>query len=81
MKLHLSHVTKHELVKSKMVQVNKCQKLQEKSMNNQHSVDITGTYLKTWITVLSKYQPTEDEIKLIVKGHNFIIVPEKQPTQ
>ncbi|XP_013388913.1 uncharacterized protein LOC106157722 [Lingula anatina] len=77
-------VGEKEFQRSKKTQINKLNKLTNKHIEKSNTVtevDLTGTQLKQWVKVLSNYQPTEDEMKLIAKGLNYAIAPSKLPVR
>lgn len=38
---------------------------------------MTGTHLKRWVNILSKYKPTNSETRLLAKVQNFAIAPRR----
>ena len=84
-----AHVRKSQetsFERSKMAQVNKLEKLSaEKSEEtpslslNKDKIDLSGTQLKKWVKVLSKYKPSDSEMKVLAKGLKFAVSPNKIP--
>ena len=73
-KEHVRIVYEREFVRSKMLQINKLDKLTRKKAKNSHyEPDLRGTLLKRWVKVLFQYKPTDSETKLLAKGLNFAI--------
>ena len=67
--------------RSKMAQVNKVEKLSESLSLNKDKIDLSGTQLKKWVKVLSKYKPSDSEMKVLAKGLNFAVSPNKIPSR
>ena len=71
-------MTEQEFTKSQTAQLKTLDKLQEKTQKvHSGKVDFRGTQLKKWVTVLSNSQPTEDKIRVMGRGLNFVTAPEK----
>ena len=46
-----------------------------------NDADLTGTQLKRWVINLSKYKLSGNQNKILVKGLNYAVTPEKIPTE
>ena len=42
---------------------------------------LTGTQLKKWVVNLSKYKLSGDQNRILVKGLNYAVTPDKVPTE
>ncbi len=81
----VTHVTRvHESThqKTKWCQMDKLECLMgKKPEHEKEKVDLSGTQLKRWVVNLSKRALSEDELKLLAKGLNFTVTPDKPPTK
>ncbi|XP_078682439.1 uncharacterized protein LOC144916914 [Branchiostoma floridae x Branchiostoma belcheri] len=48
---------------------------------DKENIDLSGTQLKKWVRVLSKYKPTPSEMRVLGKGLNFAIAPGAIPVK
>ena len=65
---------------SKRTQMKKLEKLCEiRDKSHPSKLDLSGTQLKVWVKNLSKYKLTNDQEKVLAKGLNFAISPDKIP--
>ncbi|XP_019627206.1 PREDICTED: uncharacterized protein LOC109472073 [Branchiostoma belcheri] len=48
---------------------------------DKENIDLSGTQLKKWVRVLSKYKPTPSEMRVLGKGLNFAIAPSAIPVK
>ena len=46
-----------------------------------NDADLTGTQLKRWVINLSKYKLSGNQNKILAKGLNYAVTPEKIPTE
>ena len=44
-----------------------------------NNIDLSGTQLKKWVVNVSTYKLTEDQNRVLGKGLNFTVTPDKQP--
>ena len=46
-------------------------------MSDENNIDLSGTQLYKWVVNVSKYKVTDVQIRVINKGLNFAVTPEK----
>ena len=76
---HIAHVSETTHEKTKWRHQNKIQRLETKR-DRINDADLTGTQLKRWVINLSKYKLSGNQNKILAKGLNYAVTPEKVPT-
>ena len=74
----MSAKSTHE--KTKWRHQQKIQRLETKR-DRINDADLTGTQLKRWVINLSKYELSGNQNKILAKGLNYAVTPEKVPTE
>ena len=46
-----------------------------------NNIDLSGTQLKKWVVNVSKYKLTDDQTRVLGKGLNFAVTPDKLPVE
>ena len=76
----LCHVSESTHEKTKWRHQQKIQRLETKR-DRINDADLTGTQLKRWVINLSIYKLSRNQNKILVKGLNYAVTPEKIPTE
>ena len=77
---HIAHVSESTHEKTKWRHQQKIQHLETKR-DRINDADLTGTQLKRWVINLSKYKLSGNQNKILAKGLNYAVTPEKMPTE
>ena len=77
---HIAHVSESTHEKTKWRHQQKIQRLETKR-DRINDADLTGTQLKRWVINLSKYKLSGNQNKILAKGLNYAVTPEKVPTE
>ncbi|KAI0232255.1 hypothetical protein LSAT2_017403, partial [Lamellibrachia satsuma] len=77
---HIAHVSESTHEKKKWRHQQKIQRLETKR-DRINDADLTGTQLKRWVINLSKYKLSGNQNKILAKGLNYAVTPEKIPTE
>ena len=73
------HAHQREYSGSKQRQKLKLEKLLNKCKTSKDTIDLSGTQLKKWVVNTSKRVLTEVETKVLAKGLNYSVAPDKIP--
>ena len=80
---HVSDVIErsHErmFTKTKLGQQRKLQSLVDKNTKSTSDIDLSGTQLKKWVVNISKHKLSDQETRVLAKGLNFAVSPDKIP--
>ena len=75
---HISKVSEVTFNKTKRKHIEKLERL-EKRNNKTDEPDLSGSQLKRWVINLSDYDLSKDQEKVLARGLNFAVTPDKIP--
>ena len=80
----LSHLTRdreRKFKNSKWREVNNLMRITMTRDSDGNIIDLSGIKLKKWLVNVSKYNLTDDQTWVIIKGLNFAVPPDKLPVE